>query len=113
VTGFNDHRILIASHIHPWQDADDDERLDVNNGILLSPTYDALFDRHLITFDNSGRIVLNDAIKPAELAKIGVVGNEQLRKLNSDNIVYLERHQRVFEAKGSAPAVSRAHHVEG
>lgn len=58
VTGFNDSRILIASHPlppAPWADANDDERLDVNNGILLSPTYDALFDKYLITFDNSGQ----------------------------------------------------------
>ncbi|WP_369426179.1 HNH endonuclease [Aquimarina aggregata] len=30
------------------------ERLDVDCGILLSPDYDALFDKHLISFENSG-----------------------------------------------------------
>jgi 5-methylcytosine-specific restriction protein A len=96
VTGFNDSRILIASHIHPWKDANNEERLDVSNGILLSPTYDALFDRHLITFDNNGKIVLGESVKTSEFEKIGVTGKERITKLSSDNILYLNRHQAVF-----------------
>lgn len=60
VTNFNKLDILIASHIVPWSKASDHERLDVNNGLLLSPTYDALFDKHLITFDNNGKIQLSE-----------------------------------------------------
>jgi hypothetical protein len=96
VTGYQDPRILIASHIHPWKDASNDERLDVNNGILLSPTYDALFDKHLITFDNSGKIILSETLAPVEYKKIGVSGTERIAKLNSDNIGYLEKHQTRF-----------------
>lgn len=96
VTGFNDSRILIASHIHPWKDASNDERLDVNNGILLSPTYDALFDKHIITFENSGRIVLSNSLDKKEYDKIGVTGMERISKLNSDNIRYLQKHQEIF-----------------
>src|SRR5690606_28985723 len=62
VTGFEKLEVLIASHIVPWAEASHEERLDVNNGILLSPTYDALFDRHLISFDDRGRILLSDGI---------------------------------------------------
>lgn len=100
VTGFKDSRILIASHIHPWKDANNEERLDVSNGILLSPTYDALFDKHLITFDYTGKIVLAEDVKVAEFEKIGVSGKERIMKLNSDNLFYLERHQAVFNAQG-------------
>ena len=98
VTSFSDSRILIASHIHPWKDSNDDERLDINNGILLSPTYDALFDKHLITFEKSGKIVLSDAINDQEFRKLGVHGTERIFKLNSDNQMYLEKHQKVFDA---------------
>ena len=55
-SGFDDTRILIASHILPWRDSNDDERLDVDNGILLSPDYDALFDKYLISFESSGKL---------------------------------------------------------
>lgn len=104
VTGFNNSQVLIASHIHLWKDSNNDERLDVSNGILLSPTYDALFDRHLITFDNAGKIVLNESMRTNEFEKIGVTGKERIVKFNSDNYAYLERHQEVFNSqKGSLP----------
>jgi len=96
VSGFTDSRILIASHIHPWKNATDDERLDVNNGILLSPTYDALFDRHMITFENSGKIVLSEDVPTLEYAKVGVTGLERIQRFNSDNFGYLEKHRKVF-----------------
>lgn len=99
VTSFNDPRILIASHIHPWKVASDEERLDVNNGILLSPTYDALFDRHLITFEKSGEIILSETINTSEFIKLGVHGKERISKLNSDNMLYMEKHQNVFHSK--------------
>lgn len=99
VTGFGDKRILIASHIQPWKDSDNDQRLDVNNGILLSPTYDALFDRHLITFSNAGKIVLATSIKEKEYKRIGVSGEEKISRLNSENIMYLEKHQKIFNSQ--------------
>jgi 5-methylcytosine-specific restriction protein A len=96
VTNFNKLDILIASHIVPWSKATDHERLDVNNGLLLSPTYDALFDKHLITFDNKGKIILSDQIEQAAYQKIGVTGKEQINDLSRYNIEYLERHNKIF-----------------
>ena len=96
VTNFNKLDILIASHIVPWAKATDHERLDVNNGLLLSPTYDALFDKHLITFDNKGKIQLSDKIEFAAYQKIGVTGKEQISDLSMYNIQYLERHNQIF-----------------
>jgi 5-methylcytosine-specific restriction protein A len=93
VTGFHHQPVLIASHIVPWKHADDDERLDVNNGILLSPIYDALFDKHLISFENSGKIILSDSITETAYKKVGVTGIEKIKRFNSDNIPYLERHR--------------------
>ncbi len=93
VTGFNKPEILIASHIKPWKDASNEERLDVNNGILLSPVYDALFDRHLISFEDSGKIILSDKIEFSAYHQIGVTGNEIIKKFNADNHHYLENHR--------------------
>jgi hypothetical protein len=97
VTNFNKLDILIASHIVPWSKATDHERLDVNNGLLLSPTYDALFDKHLITFDNKGKIILSDQIEHAAYQKIGVTGKEQIHDLSRYNVQYLERHNQIFK----------------
>ena len=96
VTNFNKLDILIASHIVPWSKASNHERLDVNNGLLLSPTYDALFDKHLITFDNNGKIQLSEKIEFSAYQKIGVTGKEQITDLSMYNIQYLDRHNQIF-----------------
>jgi hypothetical protein len=93
VTGFDKPDILIASHIHPWKHATDHERLDVNNGILLSPTYDALFDTHLISFENTGKIILSDTIESEAYNKIGVTGKEAIKTFHLENLHYLEMHR--------------------
>jgi len=96
VTKFNKIEILIASHIVPWSKANDNERLDVHNGILLSPVYDALFDRHLISFDSTGKILLSNSIQPEAYEKIGVSGKEHILKLSKYNFSYLDRHREMM-----------------
>lgn len=96
VTGFDKLDVLIASHILPWSKATDEERLDVDNGLLLSPTFDALFDRHLISFENNGKIILSSAIEKQAYQKIGVSGNEKIADLSVHNHGYLDRHRDHF-----------------
>jgi 5-methylcytosine-specific restriction enzyme A len=96
VTGFNKLDILIASHIVPWCDSNNNERLDVDNGILLSPTYDALFDRHLISFEDSGKIILSSAIDDKAYKSIGLTGKEKINNLSHYNFNYLNRHRTRF-----------------
>jgi 5-methylcytosine-specific restriction protein A len=96
VTKFNKLKVLIASHIVPWADASHEVRLDVHNGILLSPTYDALFDKHLISFENNGKIILSDSIETDAYKKIGVTGSEVIKGMTSYNHIYLEKHRSEF-----------------
>ncbi len=93
VTSYTKKEILIASHIVPWKISTCEERLDVDNGILLSPIYDALFDQHLISFENSGKIILSQSLSNTNYGLIGVDGNEKIRNLSTGNIPYLERHR--------------------
>lgn len=96
VTGSEMKNILIASHIVPWRDCDDKERLDVDNGILLSPVYDALFDKHLITFSKEGKIVLSDKIDRNQFKLLGITGEEKIDGLSKGNKKYLKRHNSTF-----------------
>lgn len=91
VTGSELHKILIASHIVPWSQATEEERLDVNNGLLLSPLYDALFDKHLISFDKDGSIIVSKAIE-AEIDSLSIDVNA---KIGIDDMMekYLKRHR--------------------
>lgn len=59
VTKITEPSILIASHIKPWKDCTTRaERLSPDNGLLLSPTLDKLFDRGLISFDETNRYAI-------------------------------------------------------
>lgn len=93
VTGSEIREVLIASHIVPWREATNKERLDVNNGLLLSPVFDALFDRNLISFDDSGKIILSKALSMNEYKRLGVTGAEIIQDLSSENKIYLKRHR--------------------
>ena len=62
VTGLNIPQALIASHIVAWQE-DKRHRMDPENGLCLSATYDAAFDKHLISFDENYRMVVSKEIK--------------------------------------------------
>ena len=57
LTGVDDARFLIASHIKPWRHCSNYEKLDGNNGLFLSPHVDRLFDRGWISFSREGDIL--------------------------------------------------------
>lgn len=70
VTGIDDARLLIASHIKPWRSSNNAERLSSENGLLLSPLYDRLFDSGLITFDNSLNMIISGEVSDYNKRKI-------------------------------------------
>lgn len=62
ITGLNIPQVNRASHIVPWAN-EPSKRLDPSNGLYLSATYDAAFDKHLISLDDDYRIILSKDIK--------------------------------------------------
>jgi putative restriction endonuclease len=62
LTGVTDRRFLRASHIKPWSKSDSREKLDGNNGLLLAPHIDHLFDKGFISFGDDGRLLKSDAL---------------------------------------------------
>jgi hypothetical protein len=62
LTGVTDRRFLRASHIKPWSKSDSREKLDGNNGLLLAPHIDHLFDKGFISFEDDGRLLTSDAL---------------------------------------------------
>lgn len=85
--------ILIASHIKPWCDSNSFERLDVDNGILLSPKYDALFDRYLISFEDTGEIIISAKLTQQVLGDLKISGNEKIKNITEGNKKYLAEHR--------------------
>ena len=75
ITGITDERLLIASHIKPWRSSNNAERLSSENGLLLSPLYDKLFDIGLISFDKNMRIIVSNDLKKDDIGKLHIDGN--------------------------------------
>lgn len=67
---------LIASHCKPWRDATNEERLNGENGLLLTPTIDHLFDRGFIGFENNGELIISPVAHRPSLARMGIETNQ-------------------------------------
>jgi hypothetical protein len=72
VTGVLNPTHLRASHSKPWRDSSNEERLDGENGLLLTPTIDHLFDRGFIGFEDSGRLIVSPVAHTPSLNRMGV-----------------------------------------
>lgn len=79
VTSLRSPDLLIASHIKRWEVANNAERLDPANGLLLSPNLDKLFDKNLISFDDDGKIILSSGLDAADRKAMGVSAGMKLR----------------------------------
>ena len=98
VSNSNIKQILISSHIVPWSESNDIERLDSENGILLSPNIDSLFDKHLISFEDDGSIIISSKIDEVNRKSLGL--NQQIRIPVSEGMKkYLNRHRKRFNEK--------------
>lgn len=98
LTRIADLRFLRASHIKPWSKcASGSERVDGNNGLLLSPAADHLFDRGWITFEDNGALVRSSQLPSDVISRIGLA-LDQGRKCGSFSTTqrtYLEYHRNV------------------
>ena len=88
----SDPKYLIASHIKPWADSANDEKLDADNGFLLCPNHDALFDSGYISFDENGSIMISEELGQVDAIFMNVDKNMKI-SLSSKNKKYLEYHR--------------------
>lgn len=98
VTGSQTLDAIRASHIKPWRDCSDSERLDPNNGLPLVAHLDALFDAGLITFERSGTLIVSSLLSAKEISIFGIEKRTLRRVLSEQTVGYLEYHkENVFQ----------------
>ena len=78
ITGVENPAHLIASHCKPWRDSNNYERLNGENGLLLTPSIDHLFDRGFIGFESNGDLIISPVADRASLARMGIETNRLL-----------------------------------
>lgn len=98
VCGMQHPKLLIASHIKSWLESDAMEKLDPDNGLLLCPNHDAAFDRHLISFQDDGTILLSPQLTQRDCQLLNLSPDMKI-DLTEKNQRYLAHHRSLYLAK--------------
>lgn len=92
---------LVASHIKPWSKSDNFERLDADNGLLLCPNHDRLFDRGYISFKQDGSILISPEVSSIVKSETGLKADFNL-KMNTNQKNYMKWHENNLYKTGSS-----------
>ena len=104
ITGVTYQAHLFASHIKPWRESTNEERLNGENGLLLTPSIDHLFDRGFISFEDNGELMISDVAHKESARRMGVETEHVLRvgKFSEGQKFFLAHHRRsIFLQTGS------------
>ncbi len=104
ITGVRYQPHLFASHIKPWRESNNDERLNGENGLLLTPSIDHLFDRGFISFEANGELIISDVTHKESVRRMGVDTDHVVRvgRFSEGQKFFLTHHRRaVFLQAGS------------
>lgn len=96
ITGVDRLEHLIASHTKPWRDCKTaEERLDAENGLLLTPTIDHLFDRGYVSFESDGELIISPVAHAESMRRMGVPTEKttNVGSFSSGQRRYLEFHR--------------------
>lgn len=96
LTGITLDEMLRASHIKPWHESTNKERLDPYNGLLLSANIDALFDKGLLSFKDNGELILSQKLKQHGLMELIGIDTAKQIKIKPQSIRYLEWHRNKY-----------------
>lgn len=97
VTGITHSDLLVASHIKPWRVCANAERLDPENGILLSGLVDRLFDAGLITFGTDGYIVVSTQLSAEDAARCALASASKIKVSNPAERYMIYHREAVFQ----------------
>jgi HNH endonuclease len=93
LTGITEPALLRASHIVPWSDCNDEQRLDVHNGLLLSALWDAAFDQGLVSFADDGKPCVSSSLGEIARRALAIETAPALRDLRDAHRANLAAHR--------------------
>jgi len=95
ITGVENPVHLVASHCKPWRDSSNEERLDGENGLLLTPSIDHLFDRGFISFENNGELIVSPVAHLPSLKCMGIETEQIINvgSFSSGQKLFLDFHR--------------------
>ena len=109
LTGCGITRLLEAAHIEPYsEDVTAFARTSSENGLLLLSTLHRLFDRGLITFSGTGRLLINRLLRAEERKRLNLeVGMKLAKPLSAKQKGYMKLHRERWGFVHGSPSRSR------
>lgn len=92
ITQVADDRILVACHIKPYAVCAEDEEFDVNNGVILTPTFHYMFDIGFISFDDDGSLLISPFLSNLNKTRLHI-RDKQPCSINHKSKKYLKYHR--------------------
>jgi hypothetical protein len=95
ITGVTYPPHLFASHIKPWRESTNDERLNGENGLLLTPSIDHLFDCGFISFEDTGKLMVSAVAHKESVQRMGIKTDQVVRvgKFSEGQKFFLAHHR--------------------
>lgn len=88
------HPALSACHIKPWREADDKEKLEGTNGLLLSPGTAQMFSYGFFSFSYDGEVIKSSLLEEDSPLAGNIPSNAKLKKkFNGAQQDFLEHHR--------------------
>jgi hypothetical protein len=94
ITNCREQSLLIASHLKPWSKSTNSERLDPFNGLLLSPTWDRLFDKGLASVNDDGRILVSSYLASKDRNALGIPVEGRI-SIEKRHLPYVRHHRKI------------------
>lgn len=93
ITKVSDDRLLVACHVKPYADCEtDEEKYDVKNGIVLTPTYHTLFDLGFISFSPEGKLLVSPFLSNLNKQRLNL-HEQTVYRLQSGTEKYMKYHR--------------------
>lgn len=97
VTSCANQDLLVASHIKPWRECtENNEWLNPYNGLMLIPNLDRAFDQGLISFSDTGSILISPKLTVSDCEKLGISKSMALRFVLPEHIPFLQYHRQKY-----------------
>lgn len=94
--GVTNEKLLIASHIKPWSRCEPSEKLDLENGLLLCPNHDKLFDLGYISFQEDGQITISDKLDETNQIYLNVRPSQKISISEGNKHYFRFHYQEIF-----------------
>ncbi|MBO7597671.1 MAG: HNH endonuclease [Bacteroidales bacterium] len=90
--GVKNENLLIASHLKPWSVSNNQEKVDLNNGLLLCPNHDKLVDSGLISFSETGKVIISKCLSKRDRDLLNISRDMKI-EVTDDNAPYVSYHR--------------------